>query len=102
MEVTNIAEIPDALEIGKLIVENDRIRVLDFKLKPNEKMPMHNHPYGNVVYFLTNAKVRLTFPDGKSQEFENKEGQAIWIEAGSHAVDNIGNTEAHHIVVEVK
>ena len=57
--VTNMAEIPDAAEVGKLIMENDRVRVLDFKVKPNEKIPMHNHSHDYLVCFLTDAKVQL-------------------------------------------
>jgi len=28
----------------KLLMENEKVRVLDILLKPGEKAPMHNHP----------------------------------------------------------
>ena len=36
-------------------------------LKPGEKEPMHSHPAG-VVYELSVSKLRITFPDGKTEE----------------------------------
>jgi len=85
-----------------LLMENERVRVLDIRLKPGEKAAMHNHPNDHVVYVMNDAKFRLTFPDGNSGEFDLKAGQAIWMEAGSHATENIGTSEGHNLVVELK
>jgi quercetin dioxygenase-like cupin family protein len=85
-----------------LLLENERVRVLDIRLKPGEKAPMHNHPGDHVVYVMKDAKFKLTFPDGKSGEFDLKAGQTIWMEAGSHATENIGASEGHNLVVELK
>jgi hypothetical protein len=41
-------------------------------------------------------------PDGASQEVPLKSGQAFWMEAGPHAAENIGKTEGHALVVEIK
>ncbi len=99
-------EIPDVLEAAasaySLLMENERVRVLDIRLKPGEKAPMHNHPRDHVVYVMNDAKLRLTFPDGKSGDFDLKAGQTIWLEAGSHATENIGTSDGHNLVVELK
>jgi quercetin dioxygenase-like cupin family protein len=99
-------KIPDVLKSAanayKLLMENEKVRVLDIHLKPGEKAPMHNHPNNHVVYIMNNAKFKLTFSDGKSDEFDLKAGQAIWMKAGSHATENIGTSEGHNLVVEVK
>ncbi len=50
----------------KVLFENDQIRVIEYRLKPGEKEPMHSHLYGVFVYFLSDAKIRTTFPDGKT------------------------------------
>jgi beta-alanine degradation protein BauB len=86
----------------KLLMENEKVRVLDILLKPGEKAPMHNHPSDHVVYIMADTKFKLTFPDGKAGEFDLKTGQAIWMEAGSHATENIGTTEGHNLVIELK
>jgi quercetin dioxygenase-like cupin family protein len=85
-----------------LLMENEKVRVLDIRLKPGEKAPMHNHPNDHVVYVINDARFRLTFSDGTSGEFDLRAGQTLWMEAGSHATENIGSSGGHNLVVEVK
>ena len=65
------------------------------------KKPMHTHP-ANIVYALNAAKVRFTTPDGKSADVDLEAGDIVWNEAQTHAGANIGTTEVHALVVEVK
>ncbi|MBF0496161.1 MAG: cytoplasmic protein [Deltaproteobacteria bacterium] len=99
-------QIPDVLQaagdVYKLLMENDQVRVLEVRLKPDEKAPMHNHPNNHVVSVINDAKFRLTLPDGQTVEFDAKAGQTLWIEAGSHAAENIGTTNGHNVLVELK
>jgi quinol monooxygenase YgiN/quercetin dioxygenase-like cupin family protein len=85
----------------KVIVENDRVRVLDFQLKKGAKETAHMHP-AHVVYVLTGFKIRFTFPDGKTGIRETKTGDVLYSEAVTHASENIGATDAHGILVELK
>ena len=85
----------------KVLIDNDEVRVLEYRLKPGEKEPMHSHPRG-FVYYLADAKFRVSFPDGKSEESELKTGEAHWRDAITHAIENIGNTKAHAIALELK
>lgn len=86
----------------KLLLENDRIRVMEVVLKPGEKAPMHNHPNDHLVYVVNDAKLRLDFPDGKFAEFDLKSGQAVMIDAGPHETTNVGSTLGRNLVVELK
>ena len=83
-----MSNILDVLEVPNsgynLIMENEKVRAMEMKLKPGEKSLMLNHPNDHVVYVFNNAKFKLSFPDGNSNEFELKAGQALWIEAGPH------------------
>src|ERR1700745_2491290 len=72
-----------ASDTNRGLLENANVRVLDVRLKPGEKIVMHSHP-ASVVYFLTDAKFKFTFPDGKTQEAEGKAGTAIWRGAVTH------------------
>jgi quercetin dioxygenase-like cupin family protein len=81
--------------------ENDRVRVLEYRLKPGEKEPMHSHPPG-VVFYLANATFRTTHPDGTILDTPVTEGQVIWREATTHAAENAGKTEAHAFAVEMR
>lgn len=85
----------------KVLLENDRVRVLEITYKPGEKAPMHSHP-ASVLYYLSNFKARFTFPDGKTANIEGKKGVAEWHEAFTHAAENIDSTEIHLIEVELK
>jgi beta-alanine degradation protein BauB len=91
-----------AAKAYKLLLENDQVRVMEIRLKPGEKAPMHNHPNSHVVYVVKDARFKLAFPDGKSSEFELKAGQTLWMEPGPHSAENIGNSDGHNLVVELK
>ena len=84
-----------------VLLENDQVRVLKVDLKPGQKVPMHSHPH-NVAYYLSDAKVRIILPDGKSQERDIKAGTSSWSEATAHAVENIGTTELQEVQIELK
>jgi len=75
----------------KVIVDNDRVRVLDFKLKKGAKENTHIHP-AHVVYVLTGFKIRSTFPDGKTANRETKSGDVLYSDVVAHASENIGDT----------
>ena len=90
-----------APDVYSLIMENDRVRVLNVKFKPGQKALMHSHP-DHVIYVLKDAKLKITLPDGKSNDVSLKAGQAIWMQAGQHAAENTGKSEANNVVVELK
>lgn len=87
--------------VYKVVLENDRVRVLEVTLKPGEKVPMHSHP-ANVIYPLNAAKARFTLPDGKSIEVALEPGAVAWHEPETHSSENIGKTEARVLVIELK
>jgi quinol monooxygenase YgiN/quercetin dioxygenase-like cupin family protein len=84
-----------------VIVENDRVRVLDFKLRKGGTESSHSHP-AHVVYVVAPFKIRFTFPDGRTAIREAKAGDVLFSEAVTHATENIGGTDAHGILVELK
>ncbi len=85
----------------KVLLENDRVRVLEYRLKPAGKEPMHSHP-DYIVYALTSGKAKFTLPNGKTIEREIKAGQAKFIKAETHAVENVGTTTVHGLLIELK
>ncbi len=83
-------------------LENERVRVYEWILKPGDKEPMHTHPE-MAVYYLTDGKVRLYGLDGNVlREREVKAGDTRWSAPVKHMTENIGNTEIHAIIVEFK
>ena len=88
-------------QLYKVRLENDKVRVLEYHLKPGGKEPMHSHSSG-IVYILTEARMRVTNPDGSKSEATGKAGDVLWREPVAHSIENIGSTEAHAIAVELK
>ena len=81
--------------------ENDQVRVLKGHYGPGEKSQMHSHP-NSVAVFLTDAKGKFTFPDGKSEEFNGKAGDVIWNKATVHLPENTGDKDFDVVLVELK
>jgi quercetin dioxygenase-like cupin family protein len=88
-------------QVYKVEAENDRVRVLRVKVGPRQKTAMHSHP-ANVVIFLTDARIKFSFPDGKTQEAQVKAGQVLLDDAVKHAGENLSDKLAEVIVVELK
>jgi beta-alanine degradation protein BauB len=98
------AQAQDVVKVGadthSVLLENDQVRVLDVHMKHGDKVSMHSHP-ANVAYYLTDGKVRITTPDGKTVEREVKAGTSVWNEPATHKVENIGG-DFHEIQIEMK
>lgn len=84
----------------KLVMENDRVRVLDLFLKPGDKVAMHYHP-DHVIYVLNGGKAKLT-SSGKTEVMDMKNGQAIFLKSLTHDAENTGKTDLHLLVTELK
>ena len=85
----------------KVEFENDQVRVLRITYGPGEKSVMHEHPNA-VAVFLSDLKVKFTFPDGKVQEVVRKTGETLWTPAGKHLPENVGDKSYELILVELK
>jgi quinol monooxygenase YgiN/quercetin dioxygenase-like cupin family protein len=85
----------------KVLFENDRVRVLDFQLRKGATEKPHHHP-AHVAYILAPMKIRFTLPDGTTRLREARAGDVLFSEEVTHASENIGNTDAHGILVELK
>ena len=88
-------------ETHKVLLENEHVRVLDVHAKPGEKVGMHSHP-ASTLYYLTDGKLKITFPDGRTEERTVKAGTAVWSEAVTHAVENVGANDFHEVHMELK
>jgi len=86
---------------SKTAFENDRVRVVEVRLKPGEKVAMRDLP-DHVVYIMAPGKLKFTFPQGDPIVSDSKIGETYWGEAGKHATENIGKTEINALVIELK
>jgi len=85
----------------KVLVENDRVRVMDFRLRKGDTERLHSHP-AHVLYVLEPFTVKFTLGDGTVRMRQVKAGEVLFSEAVLHSPVNIGDTDAHGIIVELK
>jgi quercetin dioxygenase-like cupin family protein len=88
-------------KVVKVRLENERVRVLEFTSEPGDKEAPHFHP-AFVIYFVTDGTLRITTPDGKSDDVEFHAGEIRWRDPVTHSTENIGKTTLHAIIVELK
>ena len=92
------------LDTIKVILENDKLKVTEYSSTPGKDIcgkGQHTHaPHLSVL--LTDAIVKLTTSDGKTQDFDLKAGATFWSEAETHIAINNGNKPAKVYLVEVK
>ena len=85
----------------KVLLENARVRVLEYRDKPGDKTVQHAHP-AFVVYAMSPFKRKIHLPDGRTLVREFKAGEVLWSEAQTHIGENVGETPTHIIMVEMK
>ena len=85
----------------KVPVDNEFVRVLEYRLMPGQKEPMHSHPCG-VVYELTGTKFKTVSSDGTTDESDSSPGEIFWRDPTTHAAENVGKTDARAIAIELK
>jgi quercetin dioxygenase-like cupin family protein len=85
----------------KVVLDTKQVRVMDVRIKPGEKTPMHSHP-NHVIYSFTGGTTKFTLADGMTNTATAKAGQAIWHDAETHTVENVGKSETHVLDIELK
>jgi quercetin dioxygenase-like cupin family protein len=92
-----------------VLLENDRVRVLDTRLGPGEQTPVHTHQWPAVLHVLSWSDFIRYDPEGKvlvdsrAMGMNPSAGTAIWASPlVPHCVRNVGQRELHVIAVELK
>jgi uncharacterized RmlC-like cupin family protein len=86
----------------KVAFENDQVRVLHVKIGAGKSTPVHEHGLNRVVTYLSDQKIRVTTPDGKSDVVEHKAGDVTWAGPAKHKEENLNTTPFEVMVVELK
>lgn len=78
----------------KVVFENDRVRVLEYRDEPGQSTSPHRHP-DSVMYVLSSFERRLVAEDGQSREVTLEPGEVRWLDAQVHSGENVGSTPTH-------
>jgi len=92
---------PDHPPAFKVEIDNAQVRVVRRYHAPHEKVPMHSHKDGVVVY-LTELREISTESDGTSRQITRHAGDVIWSPAHTHSLENLADTPIEVIEIELK
>src|SRR5256885_3852730 len=85
----------------KVEIDNPQVRVVRRYHAPHEKVPIHSHNDGVVVY-LTELREISTESDGTSRHITRHAGDVIWSPAHTHSLENLADTPIEVIEIELK
>ena len=87
-------------DLYRVIFENDRVRILEYRDTPGDKTHTHTRP-DTVMCPLTSFRRRIS-QGGREVEVELHAGQPRWVGAQEHAGENIGDTDTRALFIELK
>ena len=85
----------------RVLLDNDRVRVLDFRLAKGATEKMHRHP-AHVAVFLGEFRIQFTLPDGSTAIRDAHFGDVAYSDGAMHSSENVGSNDAHGILIEFK
>jgi quercetin dioxygenase-like cupin family protein len=85
----------------KVVFENERVRVLEYRDEPGQQTSPHEHP-DSIMYTLSAFERRLIGDAGDTRDVTLAAGETRWLDAQTHSGENIGDTPTHVLFVELK
>ena len=85
----------------KVVLENDRVRVLEYRDSPGQRTSPHHHP-DYVLCALSAFKRKLVLGDGREAVREFRPGEIAFGKDQSHIGENVGASDTHVLIVELK
>jgi quercetin dioxygenase-like cupin family protein len=86
---------------AKVVLDNDKVRVIELTMPPGTSTGMHSHK-DNVVVFLSGGTATQTMADGTTRQMERKPGTVLWSDPVTHDTKNTGKATSHTLVIELK
>ena len=90
-----------APSIYKVLLDDERVRVLDVNFKPGASAGAHSHPE-SIIHVVKGGTIRFTTPDGKSEDRTFKPGETARVPGGIHSTKNVGKSALGGPVTELK
>ena len=93
--------ITDVSKNSKVVLDNEKVHVVDYVSNPGEKNAMHLHP-DYLIYVIEGGTTKSTSKDGRTETLVFKKGQTLMRNATTHVTENVGKTKIHLLLVEFK
>lgn len=91
-----------------VLLENDRVRVLDTLIEPGDRTPVHTHRWPSVYHIVSLTDFVRRDADGTvlvdtRQAPKGNLPKAMWSDPlPPHSLENVGNVAIHVVSVEIK
>lgn len=86
---------------ARVVLDNDKVRVIELTMPPGSSTGMHSHD-DSVVVFLTGGMAAQTLADGTTRQLEQKPGSVLWSDPVTHDTRNRGKATVRTLVIELK
>jgi len=88
-------------EQAKVVLDNEKVRVIQLDIAPGGKTGMHSHG-DNLVIYLTGGDATQTDADGAKKQRHTEAGEVMWSGPVTHDTENTGKSAVKVLVVELK
>ncbi len=113
MSAVGLTDVLDAVIAApghhKVLLENDRVRVLETVILPGDETAVHTHVWPGYLYIISWSDCvrydaqRNVVMDSKAQGIAPEVGSAIWANPlPPHSLRNVGTGKIHVILTELK
>ncbi len=90
----------------KLLYENEKVKVWEFRLAPGELIPMHTHLMDYLFHVYEGSTLEVTYPEemkAPARQLDLKAGDVRFVKKGGrHAARNAGRQPYVEVLVELK
>lgn len=86
---------------AKVVLDNDKVRVVQLEIAPGGETGMHSHG-DHLVIYLTGGDATQTLADGTTKSAHAEDGQVMWSDPVTHETVNTGKNAVKVLVVELK
>jgi quercetin dioxygenase-like cupin family protein len=86
---------------AKVLIDNEKVRVIELQMAPGAKTGMHSHG-DNLVVFISGGEAVQTMADGTTRTMSRKPGEVLWSGPVTHDTQNTGQMAVRSLVIELK
>lgn len=86
---------------AKTVIENDRLRMLDVRLRPGEKVALEGLP-NRLLYMMSDGALVFAPSDRMPYELTLSNGEAVWVPPLSRSIQNDTQREVRALIFELK
>jgi quercetin dioxygenase-like cupin family protein len=88
----------------QVLVDNSKVRMVRWVLKPGEGTPLHSHDLPHVSVVIHGSTIHAVSADGKVSDTHDKTGEAEFVPGGQprHSFSNVGTETFESISIELK